>query len=105
MATQIQSKTEGETLVAAVNFSDRLTDGDTLTGTPTAVVSPSGPTLGAAAKNATTLTILLDSVAANLAVLYTIAGGAAGVTYTVTVTATTTSGQTLVERCVVKVDA
>lgn len=103
MATQRHQKFAGETLIAGVNFTDRLTDGDTLTGTPTAVVSPSGPTIGTVSKNASIVTILLESVAINCAALFSVAGGTAGITYTITVTAATTSGQTLIETCTLSV--
>lgn len=105
MAQQIHTKKAGETLVGAVNFSPRLIDGDLLTGTPTATVSPSGPTVNNAQRNTTALTMLRETVAVNKAVLFTIAGGTAGTTYVVTVTAQSVSGQTMVERCTVKVEA
>jgi len=105
MASQLHTKLAAETLTIGVDFSTRLVDGDTLTGTPTATVSPSGPTLSGVQRNASAVTILSQSVPANQAVIVTVAGGTAGVTYTITVTAQTTSGQTMVERCTLRVDA
>lgn len=105
MATQFYTKLAGEKLVAGVDFSDRLIDGDLLTGTPTAVAAPSGPTISAVARNTVAVTILGASVVANKAVLFTIAAGTPETTYVVTVTALTVSGQELVERCSVRVEA
>lgn len=105
MAQQIHTKLAGETLVAGVNYAPRLLDGDQLTGTPTAVASPAGPALSNIQINSATVTILREAVSANRAVLVTVAGGTAGTTYVITVTAQTVSGQTLIERCTVKVDA
>ena len=105
MAQQIHTKVAGETLVLGVNYAPRLLDGDLLTGTPTAVASPSGPTLSNQQLNSSTVTILRESVSANRAVLVTVAGGTAGTTYVITVTAQTVSGQTLIERCIVEVKA
>lgn len=65
---------------------------DTLTGTPTVAVSPSGPTLASAAISGSQ-------------VLVTISGGTDATDYTLTFTATTTGGSTLVETITLKVRA
>lgn len=84
----------------AVSFKDDLTIGDLLTGTPTVTVSPSGPTLSAAAVNTITLPIELPnkSIAhyakAGQAVTFTMSGGTVNIDYVVSVTVSTTGGRT-----------
>lgn len=95
-------KTPGDVLPIAVSFAGDLTSGDLLTGTPTVAVSPSGPTPSAASLNTSDMRIEIDDnkhyARAGQAVLFTMSGGTAGVTYTVTVTCSTTGGRTFDDR-------
>lgn len=80
------SKMAADTLQLAMDFGDQpeLNQGQTITGTPTASVSPSGPTISAVALNS-------NGYQVNL----TAAGGTAGTDYTVTVTVVLSGGSTL----------
>lgn len=103
MATEIYTKKVAEVLIAGCDFRSRLVDGDLLSGTPTAAVSPSGLTLGSPSRNAAPVTILLATVAANQAVLVPVSGGAAGQSYKITIEVDTVSGQHFAEELLVKV--
>jgi hypothetical protein len=90
----------GEVVIAAVNLTDLLVgESDTLTGTPTAVEQTSSDlTITNVVKNSAEYTEREtgDTVAANMAVRFTVSGGLAGTSYTVRVTCTTTNGATLI---------
>lgn len=94
-AAQRYTKAVAEVLDLEVDCTDYL-DGDTITGTPTATVSPTGPTLGTPTVNTGgTQSILGRTVAVNKAVTVRISGGTAGVEYEVRILfVTTTGGQT-----------
>lgn len=84
----------------AVDFSRKLDVGESLTGTPTVTISPTGPTLSDKAVNTSALTINGDVVPIGSAVQFKVTGGTAGV-YTITATCGTTAtpAQTLEVRC------
>jgi hypothetical protein len=65
---------------------------DTLTGTPTVAVSPTGPTLASAAISGTEVRV-------------TVSGGTDDTDYTLTFTVSTTAGSTLVETITLQVRA
>lgn len=97
-----------EAIIGGVSFADRLNAGETITGTPTAVVSQlsgasdaDGIATSAVAANTAEATIDGNTVAIGEGVMFTItaaADAAQGAAYQVLVTAVTTEGQTLKER-------
>ena len=97
-ANERPCKKAAATVNAGVDFRGQLSSGELLTGTPTVTVSPSGPTISNVQRNSTAQTINDESVPVDQAVLFTIAGGTAGVEYTFTATCSTdsTPSQTLV---------
>lgn len=94
-APQIGSITADETRKLSVSFANRLESGETLTGTPTVTVSPTGPTLGSPSINASSLTINGRTNTAGQAIQFTITDCTSGQTYQLTVTASTTADQVL----------
>ena len=104
-AEQIQSKTANEVRNLAANFTDKLDAGETLTGTPTVSVSPSGVTVASEAVSTGTLTILGESVATAKAVTCSVSGGSAGTRYTLTIQCGTNASpaQTLEILCLLDV--
>lgn len=96
-ADQRWVKDANEVLLGVANFIPLMASGDTLTGTPTVAVSPSGPTLGTPTKNSTTLSdINGNTLSANQGVQFTVTGGTANTDYVITVTCSTTNGATRV---------
>ena len=71
-----------------------------LTGTPTATVTPTGPTLSNLAVSTSTTKINGTDVITGKAVTFKVLGGSAGTEYVVTITASTdtTPAQTLVRK-------
>jgi hypothetical protein len=73
-------KTPGSVLPIAISFVAELTAGDTLTGTPTITVSPSGPIVSAPAINSDAIEIEIEGnrhwAQPGQAVLCMVAGGA-----------------------------
>lgn len=100
-APQVQSKHPSETKTAGVSFVNLLESGESLTGTPTVSSAPTGLTISNVQKNSGAVTINGVSVAANKAVLFSVAGGSSGVQYELEVTCGTTGSpaQTLVVEC------
>jgi hypothetical protein len=98
----------GSIRVGGVSFADQLNTDETITGTPTAVVSQlrgatdaDGIATSSVAANTATATVDGQSVAIGEAVMFTITAAAdavRGAEYQILVTATTTEGQTLKER-------
>jgi hypothetical protein len=84
-----------------VSFVNELEDGDLLTGTPTITVSPSGPTLSAAIVNTASKHIEIPDkehwAKPGQAVQFSVAGGTAAVTYTISVQCNTEGGQNPLE--------
>jgi hypothetical protein len=103
----------GEVQVAAIDFTDRLDSDETLSGTPTAVVSQvsgatdaDGISTSSVAANTGIAEIDGEDVAIGKAVMFTVtcaSDAASGSTYQILVTASTTEGQTLKERVRVRV--
>lgn len=94
-AQEIGEYAPHETRRTVAAFDNALVDGVTLTGTPTVnEQTTSDLTIADVALNSAAVTVYRDgvavSVAANLAVVFSITGGTAGKPYTVRVTATTT---------------
>lgn len=89
-----------ESVLRYVNFTRILADDETLSGTPTITVSPTGPTI--ASPVVTTATYTNDygtTVAIGKAVQFRVSGGTAGTEYLLTVTCTTSSGDTRAVKC------
>lgn len=98
-APQIESKAPGEAVDAIISFTGKLAAGDTLTGTPTCVSSPTGLSFDQVAYNTANEDVAGETVAASRAVKFRVSGGAAGTLYEITVTApSTTSGQADLKR-------
>ncbi len=93
---KVQRKAPTAVRNVAVNFTDWLDQGEIITGTPTVSVSPSGPTLSAASANAWRRIVDGRTCQPGTVVAFTVSGGTAGVTYVVTITASTSGSQTLV---------
>lgn len=96
-------KHSGETRNVGVSLSGCLEDDETLTGTPTVTASPSGLTISGEAVSASVAEIEGVNVPAGEAVLFAVSGGTSGQAYTFTITATTSEGQTIVRKCVLRV--
>jgi hypothetical protein len=89
---QIGTKSAGDTELVAVDFSEYLDTGETLTGTPTVVeVTTTALTLASKAVSSTSLVILGRTVTAAEAVQWLVSGGTAGTRYKMRVTCSTTS--------------
>ena len=90
-----------ESVLRAVNFTGILADGETLSGTPTVTVSPSGSlTVASVAVNvATYVNDHGTTVAVGKAVQFRVSTATAGTEYTLTVTCATTSGDTRAVKC------
>lgn len=99
-ARQPVIKHSGEIIRVPVDFTNLLTSGVTLTGTPTVAASPSGLTISGVAVNDSAISLPSPNagvtIAIGKAVLFTVAGGTSGTDYVVTVTAVTSTGQTRV---------
>lgn len=87
------SKLASEVCGVAVSFVGKLRQGEVITGTPT-VTAASGPTFSTPVVNTGPIQILGETCPAGTAVTFTITGGTAAVDYLMTVTVTTSSGQT-----------
>lgn len=105
-APQVHSKRAAAVRNVAVDFSGQLDTGELLTGAPTVTASPTGLTIDDEAVSGSALTILGVSVAAGQAIQFSVAGGTAGRTYTISVTCGTTASpdQLLVEDLTLQVD-
>ena len=89
-APELPRKSPNDTDAGAVNFVLDLRSGELLSGTPTVVVqTTSALTITNVGRNTGTVTIAGEEAAANQAVVFTVAGGAAGTLYSLKVTATT----------------
>lgn len=88
--SDIGYKTASEVRTCALSFVNKLPTGVELTGTPTvAEVTTSDLTIANVLKNAASMTIDDETVAANKAVTWKVSGGTAGSTYLLKVTCTT----------------
>lgn len=91
-APQRQTKTVSEVVNVAIDFTDYLDEGESLTGTPTAVeVTTAHLTIASVAVSTTVLTINKREVSIGDAVTMRVSGGQAGNTYAIKVTVTTTA--------------
>lgn len=101
IAPQIYDIPAGATRNVAVDCRGQLDSGEVITGTPTVVASPTGPTIDNVKVSTAELTIKGASVPAGGAVQFRVSGLTAGVRYQFTITASTTSSpaQTLVGGC------
>lgn len=101
---EVHRKSAGDTLNVAVDASDMLSSGETLTGTPT--VTCTGLTLASKTVNSSALTDNDgNTIAIGHAVQFSVAGGTAGTRYEIDVTASTTSSpaQTINRLCILDV--
>lgn len=98
---QTRMKFASEVLYAGLSFSRRLRAGILLTGVPTVVSSPAGPTIANIAVNATAVVINGVTAAVGEAVMFSVSGGTANNTYELTITCGTTGSpaETLIEKC------
>lgn len=96
-------KHSSETRNVGVSLSGCLESGETITGTPTVTAAPSGLTISGQSVNAAIVEIEGVNVPIGEAVLFAVAGGTDATKYTITVTAVTSEGQTIVRKCVLRV--
>lgn len=89
-----------ETLIIAVSAKSILKSGETVSSA-TVAVSPSGPTLGSASVNGSTLTVVDESCTAGQAITFSMSGATVSTTYTITCTFTMSTGQVRVRTLVV----
>lgn len=99
-----RTKKAGETLIMSVDFSSHLSGDELLSGTPVvAEIHTSALTIDNEAITEDERHIVGHVVALGKAVQFTVAGGTAGQSYRLKVTATTDDGQTLVKTATVRV--
>lgn len=94
------TKHPSESVLYAIDFTELLASGETLSGTPTVAGSPSGLTIGTPAVN--TGTVVDDegnTIAIGKAVQVRISGGTADTDYELTVSCGTTASDTRVGVC------
>lgn len=89
-------KLAGETLNAAIDMTERLASGETLS-TPTITANSTTITLGSPTVNATTTNVLGNSVAVGKAILFSVSGGTAGTEYEISISCTSSSSQVVGE--------
>ena len=96
---QTPFKLAAEVLNGAIDLTDRLASGETLSGTPTITVTSATTDLTLASKvvSSTTLTINGNGVAVGKALQFVIGAGTAGIDYEITASCVTSSSQTVVE--------
>ena len=94
---QVPFKLASETLNVAVDMTERLASGETLSGTPTITASSTDITLSSKVVNSSTTNINGNSVAVGKAMQCAVAGGVAGNTYYMTFTCGTSASQTVSE--------
>lgn len=96
-ARQIPCVSSTETRLCAVDFTDKLDPGESLTGTPTVTDSTGDLTLANKSVSTAELTVAGRQVTAGRAVQFTTTGGTAGTRYTISVSVGTdsTPAQTL----------
>ena len=99
-------KLSGETVPVGIDFSDLLASGETLTGTPTASISPPGPTASSVAVTASAFTSVAgNTIATGKGISLLLAGGQPGNRHTLTITCgTTTTGRVVGGKVIVIVD-
>lgn len=107
IAPQIIEKAVSTLYVAAVDFTPMLRPGEILTGSPTATEmgGTTDLTIGIPARNTSPTVIEGAEVPISQAVTFTVAGGVANRSYQIAVQATTTSGQTPIIICRLRVIA
>mgnify|MGYP001563283953 FL=1 len=90
--TPVYTISVGDVEMVAIDYTDHLDSGETLTGTPTATLIDTGSlVISNVGLNAAAKTILGRTVAISCAVQFRVLSQASGATYTVRVSATTTS--------------
>ena len=103
-ASRPKVKHPGESILFGVDLSRLLATGESLSTVSALTALPSGLTLSGQAVNGTSFA---DDEGGTVAVgkgaQFRVAGGSAGVDYTLTVTVTTTAGNTRVAVCVLQV--
>ncbi len=86
---QLPEKLTTETVTGVVAFGGKLDDSELLTGTPTVTDTTGDLTMANVAVNTAAVESGAETIAIGRAVLFNVAGGTAGTTYTLTVTAGT----------------
>lgn len=94
---QRYAKPKGATRVLAVDFSDMLESGETLSGTPTITASSSTVTVSGAAINSSgSMVVLGTTVATSKVVTFYVAAGTSGKAYNFNVSVGTNNSQTFI---------
>lgn len=89
-----------ETLILAVSFKSILKSGETVSSATVSCSPSSGVTLGSASVNGSTLTVVDESATAGQAITFSMVGQTVDTTYTITCTATLSTGQVRVRKIV-----
>jgi len=90
LVNDIRSKASTETRTISCDYTAKLDEGESLTGTPTiAEVTTTDLTITGAQLNSGSLTINNETVAASKAVQCQVAGGTSGSTYSIKITVST----------------
>lgn len=92
-----------EVRVFNVDMTYLLREGETITGTPTVVAAPTGPTIASIAINVAALDILDETAAIGKAISFKLSGQTTATAYTLTITFATSAGQTIVTQVAVEV--
>jgi hypothetical protein len=95
-ALEVNSMPVGSTRNVSASFVGQLDDGELLTGTPTVIIAPTGPTLSDKRVNTSGVTISGERVLTGQAVLFQVTGVEADTEYTITITVSTNASQTLI---------
>jgi hypothetical protein len=103
-AVRPKVKHPAESILFGVDFTRLLVSGETLSGVTSVAAAPTGPTISSLAVNAAPF----DNddgatVAVGKGAQFRVAGGSAGTDYSLTVTVTTTAGNTRVAVCLLQV--
>ena len=104
VAPEILTKHPSATRIVSVLFDERLADGDTLTGTPTATLSVgSGLTVGTPSINEAAAVINGQLRSAGTIITFAVSGGTDESDYIIDVVCSTVNGEVLVIPCRVEV--
>lgn len=103
-ASRPKIKHPGESILFAVDFSKLLAAGESLTAVGSPALSPAGIAIGSPAVNASAFeNDDGGTVAIGRAAQFRVSGGVAGTDHTLTVTVTTSAGNTRVAVCLLQV--
>lgn len=104
VAKGLFTKTDAETKSVVIDCAPALATGETIDIVSSETISPAGPTVSGLAKNSVVLSEPGErSIAAAEGLQFYVAGGTAGVIYTITIPYTTSNAQSLQASVKIKV--